>query len=191
MLTYARDKQGTLHILEIPRALRRPAPNEEAVVEGLLKREVHAYLIRYRIGACTPHTLPHAVLSSRGSSSARCMHTSYTTYAGACIPHTVRVLAYAKKHRWHGWATCDATYAGACIPHAVRVLTYAKKHRWRGWATCGRVWRSARKSWPSKRRRFPLTAHAFLIRYRMRACIHHTRFGRQTRAGTPSVYWLY
>ena len=25
-------------------------------------------LIRYRIGACIPHTLPHAVLSSRGSS---------------------------------------------------------------------------------------------------------------------------
>jgi hypothetical protein len=34
------DKQGTLHILEIPRTLRKPLNNEKALVEGLLNREV-------------------------------------------------------------------------------------------------------------------------------------------------------
>ena len=34
------DKQGTLHILEIPRTLRRPLPNEKGLVEGLLTREM-------------------------------------------------------------------------------------------------------------------------------------------------------
>lgn len=33
------DKQGTLHILEIPRTLRRPVANEQGIVEALLKRE--------------------------------------------------------------------------------------------------------------------------------------------------------
>lgn len=34
------DQQGTLHVFEIPRNLRRPLPNEGALVDALLKREL-------------------------------------------------------------------------------------------------------------------------------------------------------
>jgi len=34
------DAQGTLHILEIPRNLRRPLPNEQNLIDGLLQREL-------------------------------------------------------------------------------------------------------------------------------------------------------
>ena len=39
------DKQGTLHILEIPRTLRKPVPNEQELVHALLHRQIAS--VRY------------------------------------------------------------------------------------------------------------------------------------------------